>query len=370
VEFSLAIMPQRNMQTRKTSSDKDKPIINVGIVGFGLSGQVFHAPFIDVNPHFNLHTIVTSGTLAGEKYPFVKITPSFDELLANPEIDLVIVCSPNILHFKHASAALQAGKHVLVEKPFTVNSTEAQNLIDISHKSGKLAFPFHNRRWDSDFLTIKYLIAQGLLGKVVEYESRFDRFTPEISRAAWRYQQEAGGGTLFDLGIHLIDQAVSLFGAPEGVFCRLFNQREGSITDDSFDLKLIYHNLNVSLKASVFVKEPGPRFQVHGTQGSFVKYGLDSQEAQLKQNTKPGTKGYGIEPASQRGILNTGLLGKEFRGRYKTFPGDYMEFFNNVYYVITDGSDMVIKPEDALLNIRIIEAARKSDQEKKIIKLE
>ena len=370
MEFSLAIMPQRNMQTRKTSSDKDKPIINVGIVGFGLSGQVFHAPFIDVNPHFNLHTIVTSGTLAGEKYPFVKITPSFDELLANPEIDLVIVCSPNILHFKHASAALQAGKHVIVEKPFTVNSTEAQNLIDISHKSGKLVFPFHNRRWDSDFLTIKYLIAQGLLGKVVEYESRFDRFTPEISRAAWRYQQEAGGGTLFDLGIHLIDQAVSLFGAPKDVFCRLFNQREGSITDDSFDLKLIYPDLNVTLKASVFVKEPGPRFQVHGTQGSFVKYGLDSQEAQLRLGEKPGSKGFGIEPASQRGILNTGLLGKEFRGRYKTFPGDYMEFFNNVYSVITDGSDMVIKPEDALLNIRIIEAARKSDQEKKIIKLE
>jgi predicted dehydrogenase len=358
------------MQTPKTRSYKEKPLINVGIVGFGLSGQVFHAPFIDVNPHFNLHTIVTTGTLAGEKYPFVKITPSFDELLTNPEIDLVIVCSPNALHFQHANAALQAGKHVIVEKPFTVNSAEAQNLIDISHKTGKLVFPFHNRRWDSDFLTIKYLIAQGLLGKVVDYESRFDRYTPLIKRAGWKYQQKEGGGTLFDLGIHLIDQAVSLLGSPEGVFCRLFNQREGSVTDDSFDLKLIYPDLNVTLKASVFVKEPGPRFQVHGTQGSFVKYGLDSQEAQLKLNTKPGTKGFGIEPASQRGILNTGLLGKEFRGRYKTFPGNYMEFFNNVYSVIANGSEMVIKPEDAMLNIKIIEAARKSDQEKKIIQLE
>jgi len=358
------------MQTGKTRSEKEKPVLNVGIVGFGLSGQVFHAPFIDVNPHFNLHSIVTTGTLAGEKYPLVKITPSFDDLLAEPEIDIVIVCSPNALHFQHASAALQAGKHVIVEKPFTVNSTEAQILIDISHKSGKLVFPFHIRRWDSDFLTIKYLIAQGLLGKVVDYESRFDRYTPSIKRAGWKYQQKEGGGTLFDLGIHLIDQAVSLFGPPEGVFCRLFNQREGSVTDDSYDLKLIYPDLNVTLKASVFVKEPGPRFQVHGTQGSFVKYGLDSQEAQLKLNTKPGTKGFGIEPASQRGILNSGLLGKEFRGRYKTFPGDYMEFFNNVYFVLANGSEMVIKPEDALLNIRIIEAARKSDQEKKIIKLE
>jgi predicted dehydrogenase len=358
------------MQTPKIRSYKEKPVINVGIVGFGLSGQVFHAPFIDVNPHFNLHTIVSTGTLAGEKYPLVKITPSFDEMLANPEIELVIVCSPNTLHFQHASAALQAGKHVIVEKPFTVNSTEAQNLIDISHKTGKLVFPFHNRRWDSDFLTIKYLMTQGLFGKVVDYESRFDRFTPSIKRAGWKYQQKEGGGTLFDLGIHLIDQSVSLFGAPEGVFCQLFNQREGSVTDDSFDLKLIYPDLNVTLKASVFVKEPGPRFQVHGTQGSFVKYGLDSQEAQLKLNTKPGTKGFGIEPASQRGILNTGLLGKEFRGRYKTFPGNYMEFFNNVYSVIANDSEMVIKPEDAMLNIKIIEAARKSDQEKKIIQLE
>ena len=357
------------MSKRNIKANINEPILNVGIVGFGLSGQVFHAPFIDVSPHFNLHTIVTSGTLASEKYPTVKITTSFDELLASPEIDLVIICSPNTLHYQHASAALLAGKHVIVEKPFTVNSDEAQSLIDISHKSGKLVFPFHNRRWDSDLLTLKQLLAQGLLGKVVEYESRFDRFTPDISRAAWRYQQKAGGGTLFDLGIHLIDQAVSLFGIPDGVFCMLFNQREGSVTDDSFDLKLIYPDLNVTLKASVFVKEPGPRFQVHGTKGSFVKYGLDSQEAQLRMGKKPGSKGFGIEPASQRGILNTVLSGKEFRGLVKTLPGNYMDFFNNVYGVIVNGSDMVIKPEDALLNIRIIEAARKSDREKRIIHL-
>ncbi len=358
------------MQTRKTRSDKEKPVLNVGIVGFGLSGQVFHAPFIDVNPHFNLHTIVTTGTIAGEKYPYIKTTPSFDELLANPEIDLVIICSPNSLHFSHASTALQAGKHVIVEKPFTVNSAEAQSLIEISNKSGKYVFPFHNRRWDSDLLTLKNILGQGLLGKVVDYESRFDRFTPVISRAFWKYQQKEGGGTLFDLGIHLIDQAVSLFGAPEGVFCRLFNQREGSVTDDSFDLKLIYPGLNVTIKGSIFVKEPGPRFQVHGTMGSFVKYGIDSQEAQLRLGKKPGTRGYGIEPARQRGILNTVLPGKEFRGKIKTLPGNYMEFFNNVYSVINNNAEMVVKPQDALLNIRIIEAARRSDTEKRIIQLQ
>jgi scyllo-inositol 2-dehydrogenase (NADP+) len=358
------------MQKRKTKAVAQAHVLNVGIVGFGLSGQVFHAPFIQVNPYFKLHTIVTSGTLAGKKYPSVHITPSMEEMLALPEIDLVIICSPNILHFAHAAAALHAEKHVIVEKPFTVNSAEAESLMEIACTSGKKLFPFHNRRWDSDFLTLKHIIAEGYLGKVVEYESRFDRFTPEISRAAWRYQQEAGGGTLFDLGIHLIDQAVSLFGTPEGVFSRLFNQRKGSITDDSFDLKLIYPDLHVSLKASVFVKEPGPRFQVHGTSGSFVKYGLDSQEAMLRQGKKPGSAGFGIEPASQRGILNTVLQGKEFRGRFETFPGNYMEFFNNVYSVITNGTETIVKPEDALLNIRIIEAAKKSHQEEKIIYLE
>jgi len=346
---------------------KSTPVLNAGIVGFGLSGQVFHAPFINTSPDFNLHTIVTTGPLAREKYPSVHITPSIDDLLSNQEIDLVIICSPNTLHYPHAAAALKAGKHVIVEKPFTVNSHEAQSLSEIARTSGKKVFPFHNRRWDSDFLTLKHIIAEGYLGTIVEYESRFDRFTPEITRAAWRYQQEAGGGTLFDLGIHLIDQAVSLFGAPEGIFCQLFNQRERSVTDDSFDLKLIYPRLNVTLKASVFVKEPGPRFQVHGTQGSFVKYGLDTQEAMLRNGKNPGSKGFGIEPSKHHGILNTETFGKIFRGRYESMPGNYMAFFDNVYSAIVRGADTIVKPGDALLNIRIIEAARKSDSEKRII---
>ena len=354
-------------ETTKTSTNA--PILNVGIVGFGLSGQVFHAPFIDVNPHFKLHTIITTGTLAAEKYPSVQIIASFENLLANPNIDMVIICSPNSLHYPQAKAALHAGKHVIVEKPFTVNSEEAKSLIEIAQESGKYVFPFHNRRWDSDYLTLKHIIAEGYLEKIVDYESRFDRFTPQISRAFWKYQQEEGGGTLFDLGIHLIDQAVSLFGAPEGVFARLFNQREGSVTDDSFDLKLIYPDLNVTLKAGVFVKEPGPRFHVHGRSGSYVKYGLDTQEAMLRKGKKPGSKGYGIEPASQRGILNTATYGNTFRGRYENLPGNYMSFFDNVYSVIVNGADTIVKPEDALMNIRIIEAARVSDKEQRIIQL-
>lgn len=355
------------MPIKSTKSGCITPVLNAGIVGFGLSGQVFHAPFIDINPNYRLHTIVSSGNLAAQKYPNSRITDSFDELLANPAIDLVIVCSPNLLHYPQAKSSLEAGKHVIVEKPFTVNSAQAQSLIECSTETGKQVFPFHNRRWDSDFLTLKHIVAQGYLGKIVEYESRFDRFTPEISRAAWRYQQDEGGGTLFDLGIHLIDQAISLFGKPQGVFARLFNQREGSVTDDSFDLKLIYPDLNVTLKAGVFVKEPGPRFQVHGTSGSFVKYGLDAQEAQLRKGRKPGSKGYGIEPSARQGILNTSSFGKSFRGHYQTLPGNYMEYFNNVYNAVVKGEEVIVKPREALLNIRIIEAARASHKEGKII---
>jgi len=355
------------MQTRITAKVSKSPVINVGIVGFGLSGQVFHAPFIEANPHFKLHTIVTTGTLAAEQYPGVTITASLDAMLADSAIDLVIVCSPNSLHYAHAMAVLKSGKHVIVEKPFTVNSAEAQNLIETVRNSDKKLFPFQNRRWDSDFLTVKHIVERGYLGRIVDYESRFDRFSPEISRAAWRYDQEAGGGTLFDLGIHLIDQAVSLFGSPEGVFCRLFNQRKGSVTDDSFDLKLIYTELNVTLKAGVFVKEPGPRFQVHGTSGSFVKYGIDCQEAMLRKGKKPGSSMFGIESSKQEGILNTVSAKDSTRIRYKTFRGNYMAFFEDVYSAIVDNTEPVIKPADALLNIRIIEAARQSHKEQRIV---
>ena len=175
------------MQKEKPKPGNISQVLNTGIVGFGLSGQVFHAPFIDVNPHFNLHTIVTTGALAAQKYPAALILNTFDELLSDPAIDLVIICSPNSLHYPQAKAALQAGKHVIVEKPFTVNSAEAKSLIEIAEQTGRKLFPFHNRRWDSDLLTLKHIIAEGYLGKILDYESRFDRFTPEILRAAWKY---------------------------------------------------------------------------------------------------------------------------------------------------------------------------------------
>lgn len=342
-------------------------IIQTAIVGFGLSGRVFHAPFLAVHEGFRIHSIVSSGDEAGRHYPEARRFASFEEMLQQNNIELVVICTPNTLHFPQAEKALKAGKHVVVEKPMTTSTEQAKKLISISQETGKKIFPYHNRRWDSDFRTVKHIIERGYLGNILEYSAHFDRYNPKISRAAWRYTQQEGGGTLFDLGIHLIDQAVHLFGKPDSIFCRLYNQREGSITDDSFELKLFFPALTANLHAGVFVKEPGPRFQVHGTKGSFIKSGMDPQEEALRKGNSPGTPGFGVEPAENAGILHYEEDGKSCRQKFPTLPGNYMAFYENVYDVLTFNKQAAITPEEALLNICIIEKARESNEKKKII---
>jgi predicted dehydrogenase len=343
--------------------------INVGIVGFGLSGTVFHAPFIHTHPGFKLDTIMTSRKEAVKLYPKAKITSEFEILLNDPGLDLIIICSPNEYHFDQAKQALQAGKHVILEKPITPTAREAEELFQLAKDTGKHLFPFQNRRWDGDFLTLKHILKEGYLGEILDFETHFDRYTPEVGRAAWRYNQTLAGGTLYDLGVHLIDQAVMLFDKPEAVFCRLFNQRENSVVDDSVDLKLIYPELNVTIKAGVFVREPGPRFSVHGTFGSYVKYGLDPQEARLRKGKLPGSSKWGEEPKKQWGLLHTEFKGKKMRGRYETIPGNYMAFFDEVYETIEKDKKPVIKAEEVLTTLNIIEKARESYCKKSVIPL-
>jgi len=345
------------------------PKINTAIVGFGLSGKVFHAPFIETHPGFNLKMILTSGEKASNLYPKAKIARTLDELLNDPALDLIIICTPNAFHFEKAKKALEAGKDVILEKPLTPTAEEARELFRIAEKNDKHLFPFQNRRWDGDFLTLRHILNEGYLGKVLDYETRFDRYNPTVSRASWRYSKELAGGTLYDLGVHLVDQAIVLFGKPEAVFCRLFNQRENSVVNDSFDLKLIYPDLNVTVKAGVFVKEPGPRFAVHGTLGSFVKYGLDPQEAALRKGKLPGSKDWGKEAKKWWGLLNTEFKEKKIRGRYETLPGNYMAFLDNVHEVILKGGLPAIKPGEVITTLTILEKAIQSDRNKSIITL-
>jgi len=343
--------------------------INTAIVGFGLSGKVFHAPFVETNPGFNLHTIVSSGNEAQERYPNTRVVSDFKTVIDDPAIELIVICTPHYLHVEQAEAALEAGKHVVIEKPVALKSDDFVRLMEKAKKANRFIFPYHNRRWDGDFLTIKEIIHKNLIGQVVSFESRFDRYNPNITRAEWRYTREDGGGNLFDLGTHLIDQAVDLFGKPQSVFCLLYQQRKGSKVNDSFDLKLIYPKLTASLRASVFVKEIGPRFEVHGTLGSYVKHGLDRQEKSLQNGMLPDNKYFGLEPRMTYGTINTTVktLNDESKYRYPSVPGNYWGFYEDVFAVINGEKEPEIKPEDALLNLRIIEAAFKSYEQRRIV---
>jgi len=353
---------------RETKIEGQKQI-NTAIIGYGFSGSVFHAPFIQKHPRFNLHSIVTSGNRAGTVYPNTQIVRDINRVTDNPEIDLVVICTPHFLHTGQAELAIDAGKHVIIEKPVALNSAGFIRIMEKAAKKGKLIFPFHNRRWDGDFLTVKKILAEGHLGEIVSFESRFDRYTPVLNRAEWRYLNEDGGGTLFDLGTHLIDQSLCLFGKPTSVFCLLYNQRERSKANDSFDLKLIYPRHTASLRASVFTREPGPRFEVHGTYGSYVKYFFDRQEESLKRGIIPDNKNFGLEPRKCFGILHTEKGTDKQKIKYPTQRGNYMGFWDDVAATLLGKKPQEVTPESALLNLNIIEAAFLSHKEKCIVDL-
>lgn len=346
---------------------KETPI-NTAIIGFGLSGQAFHAPFVLSHPGFKLCSIVTSKKPDDRKFKNVRFTANFEEVLNDSSIELIIIATPDFLHFEQAKLALIAGKHVIIEKPLTTNSKQSEELILISQKLGKHIIPYQNRRFDSDFLTVKHLISEGYLGEIIHFESRFERFSPEIKRAAWKYESN-GNGLLFDLGVHLVDQAVQLFGKGDAVFCRLFNQRKTGSSNDAFNITLVYESINVQLSASLLCREPSPRFIVHGTQGSFIKYGTDMQEARLRKGVMPNVPGFESELRRDFGILNTSAFQKEFKGKYPSVSGNYMTFFDNVYSVLKNSNMPLIMAEEALYNIQVLEAAKTSHKNMQLINI-
>ncbi|NTV83115.1 MAG: Gfo/Idh/MocA family oxidoreductase, partial [Bacteroidales bacterium] len=270
--------------------------IKTAIIGFGLSGRVFHAPFIHTHPGFQLTSVIERhGQTATDFYPEVKIARDYKDLLKDDALELAVITTPNIFHFDQAKALLMAGKHVVIEKPFTPSSAEADELISIAEKAGRKIFVFQNRRWDGDFKTVQQVVYNGYLGEILEYEAHFDRFAPGARRSAWRDEPLPAGGVLYDLGSHLIDQALVLFGLPHAVFADIRWQRAESKVDDYFEANLYYNRLKVTLKASVFVKEQGPRYIIHGTKGSFIKYGIDPQEELLKEGLMPNSPEWGKE---------------------------------------------------------------------------
>ena len=346
-------------------------IINTGIIGFGLSGRVFHAPFLHVHKGFNLTTIVERNSeSAKEIYPDVMIVKDYNDLLADPAIELIVICTPNTAHFPMAEACLKAGKHIIVEKPFMPTSAEADQIIELAVRKNLKVFVYQNRRWDGDFLTIRKLIEGDLLGEITYYESHFDRYSPERTRAAWRDEDQPGSGNLFDLGSHLLDQVLCLFGNPISVRADLQAQREGSQVDDFFELTLKYPRFNAVATAGMLVKDHDLRYLIKGSNGRFTKNGIDPQEDKLKQGILPTAKYFGKEEPHNYGKIDYKNNGLHFTGTIETEEGNYMSFFNNVYNVIVNGESMAIRPEEARDVIRIIELAFQSNKEKREIEFQ
>ncbi|MDP4174381.1 MAG: Gfo/Idh/MocA family oxidoreductase [Bacteroidota bacterium] len=338
-----------------------KKVINTAIAGFGYSARTFHAPFLIANNKFRLTKVLERHSKhSQELYPWVKIVKTIDELEDDSELDLVIITTPNLLHFEMAERLISAGKNVIVEKPFTLTYSEAQSLIEKAEKKNLVLSVFHNRRWDGDYMTVKKILENKLLGDLVEFESRFDRFRNYFKKNSWREEDQPGAGLLYDIGPHLIDQALNLFGAPKSLIADVRIQREGGLADDSFEIIFDYGKLKVTLKAGMLIKGNPPRFVLNGTKGSFVKYGLDPQEDTLKKGLSPLSEDYGRESEENWGILNTDLSGLAFKGKIETIKGNYMDYFNNVYNAISDSSKLFVKPIEAAETIKMIELAQES----------
>lgn len=326
--------------------------IRVALVGYGYSGRTFHAPLIRAVAGLDLRLVSSrdEGRVRAD-LPEAVVLPDPLAVATSDEVDLVVIASPNDSHAPLARAALSAGKHVVVDKPFTLDLVEARNLVALAADRDRLLSVFHNRRWDSDFLTVKRAIKDGEVGTVTHFESHFDRFRPEV-RDRWRERDGPGAGLWFDLGPHLVDQALLLFGVPERVQADLFRQRRGALSDDWAHVVLDYRDRRVVLHASMLAAGGTARFTVHGDEGSLVKAKPDPQEAQLLAGMRPGAPGWGEDPDELV------LYAPDGSARTKPItPGDQRLYYAGIVDALTGGGRTAVSPLQAIAVMAIIEAA-------------
>jgi len=348
-----------------------RKVIHTALASFGMSGLVFHGPLLKVNPNFRLCKILErTKKLSSKAHPEAAVVSSFREILDDPGIDLVIVNTPDYLHYEMCKQSLLAGKHVVVEKPFAQSVTEADELIEIAAAKGLVLTVFQNRRWDADFLTVKKVIEENMLGRLVELESRFDRYRNYIQPGTWKEAGNGKVGALYNLGSHLVDQALVLFGIPRFVTAQLDILRDEGKVTDYYDIRLQYERLSVILKSSYLVREPGPRYSLHGTLGSFLKWGIDPQEEDLKSGRLPDDVGWGSEPSSRWGQINTETNGLHLTGKVETIPGNYNAFYENLYDVLANGAELTVKPEESRDGLIVLEACMQSNREKRTVALD
>lgn len=344
-----------------------EPIIT-GLAAYGMSGSLFHAPFISIHAGFEMRYVVErSKDEAQKRYPDVRVLRSFDELLAMPDVELVVVNTPDVTHYEYTKKALLAGKHVVVEKPFVFTVKEGEELIALAKEYDRMLCVYQNRRWDGDFLTIRKILNAGLLGRVVEFNSSYQRYRNYIQPGTWKEIADHRVGLTYNLGSHMVDQAVVLFGLPEGVYADIDTLREGGEVDDYYHIQLIYPNLKVSLRASYLVREQVPRYAINGTEGSFVKYGIDPQEEVLKTGISPAMPDWGREEEAFWGMLNTSINDIHFRGKIETVNGHYGGFYDEIYDALRKGKAPSTAASNVIGVIRMLEAAFESVQTKKVV---
>ncbi len=342
--------------------------INVGICSYGMSGMVFHGPLLETHPGFQITKILERNRSdSRDRHPGATIVRDYDMILHDPEVELVVVNTPDHLHFDMAGRAIRSGKHTVIEKPVTLRAEHARELEMLAGEHGVSLSVFHNRRWDGDFLTVREVIESGKLGRLVEFESHFDRYRTTIQET-WK-DQSNGTGTLYNLGSHLIDQALLLFGLPGKLYCDVRQLRNGAKTDDSFDLFLIYDQFKCLLRSSYLVREPGPRFTLHGTEGSLRVWGTDPQEEALKAGRIPGLPDWGTDPSSSFARINTVYQQQALIGDYRVLPGNYMAFYDNIQGVIRRNAAPEVTCRQAGDVIRIIEAAYLSGRQSQVVTL-
>lgn len=358
--------------------------IKTAVLGYGLAGRVFHCPFVNAVPGLELTAIVQRrGDEASAAYPAARILRSPEEAFADAGIDLIVIATPNSTHTELATAALRAGKHVVVDKPLAPSSAEARELIQLASAQGRVLAPFHNRRYDGDFLTLKKLLAEGTLGRPVSITSRFDRFRPLPRPNAWKETDGLKNGILFDLGPHLVDQALALFGAPDRITASDREERDVTAIDDAFHLTLHYENhagsgraLLYHCAATFLAADPSPRYAAHGTNGSFVKYGVDQQEPTLLKGlaTVPplgSDTPWFNDPEDLWGKLTVCTKPTEpvelDSRKLPTERGDYRLFYANVRDAILGTAPLAIPAEDAFKTLRLLELAVQSSKERRTL---
>ena len=338
--------------------------LRVALAAYGMSGRLFHAPFIQANPDFELTTILErSRTDSKEQFPTARIVRDYDDILQDASIDIVVVNTPNPMHYTMTEAALLAGKHVIVEKPFTPTVAEGEALVMLAQQQGLMLSVYHNRRFASGYRTARQLLAESGVGELRSFTMTLERYRPQLGPKKWKEEHNPAAGLFYDMGIHLLDESLLLFGLPQSLTADLRIQRQASQVNDYFDVRLDYPGFHVNLKGSLLAREPAPAYVIHGEKGTYIKQQQDVQEPRLLAGVTPSAPGWAEESESEWGLLHN----DEGRQKYPTVTGDYQDFYRNVHAHLCVNEQLLTPPQQALLALRMLELALLSSQQQRTL---